>query len=85
MSEEESGSESERFHADMIRPDVVVLMPDRVAFQVRLVENVQATKPEQVFDAGFLRIEARGPIGTEDDYLWIADARNLAVTPRPCP
>ncbi len=72
-----------RFAADLHRTDLVLVLSERMSYAVRLVENPDAATAEKVFDVDFLRLEARGPIGSETVYTWIASSQTLELMTDP--
>lgn len=63
----------ERAKWELEAPKLVIV--DGVAFVIKLVSNDEAESIDQVFDAGFLRYEIKGPVAYDGpSYLWLADA-----------
>jgi hypothetical protein len=63
----------ERAKWELEAPKLVIV--DGVAFVIQLVSNDEAESIDQVFDAGFLRYEIKGPVAQGGpSYLWLADA-----------
>jgi len=71
MSEDEVSPE--RAQWELEAPKLVVV--DGVALVIKLVSNDDADDMDQVFDAGFLRYEIKGPVVHDGPmFLWLADA-----------